>query len=256
MKAVEGLREQLGVPFIGANDNDADRFGGEDSTGSLNPNHVLCVLVDQLCRTRDWDAAKRVGRTIGTTHMLDRIAAEHGREVHEVDVGFKWYAYGVHRGEYLLAGEESAGLTVPRLDGSPWVTEKDGIMAVLLMMEVMGRTGRDVGTLYAELVARHGVHRYERVDSPATPDRKGRLRALAAAPTEVERLLAGRRVAGRAIERVKVGDGVKVVLEGWVWVLKRPSGTEDIIKDYREERGETLDTARRASAELDELLGL
>jgi phosphoglucomutase len=254
MKAVEGLRESLGVPFLGANDNDADRFGGEDAGGVLAPNHVLCVLFDYLCTRRGFPAAMGVGRTIGTTHLLDRIAEHHGRPVHEVDVGFKWYVRGLLDGRYVLAGEESAGLSVPRRDGRPWVTEKDGIAAVLLVREAIARTGKDVTALYRELEGRFGVHRYERVDSPATADRKRRLAVLSADRAEVERRLAGKRVAGRTVERLVVGDGIKVVLEGGVWVLKRASGTEDIIKDYREERGETLDTARKASEEIDRLL--
>jgi phosphoglucomutase len=256
MRAVEGLRSRLDVPFLGANDNDADRFGGEDATGVLAPNHALCVLFDYLCRHRSFPASMGVGRTIGTTHLLDRIAESHGRPVTEVPVGFKWYVEGLKAGRYVLAGEESAGLSVPRRDGSCWVTEKDGIAAVLLLMEVVARTGRDVGTLYRELEARFGPHRYERVDTPATPAMKARLQALAAAPAQVESLLSGRRVAGHAVVRVRAGDGVKVVLEGGVWVLKRASGTEDIVKDYREEVGDSLATARRASAELDGILGL
>lgn len=256
MKAVEGMRAQRGAVFVGANDNDADRFGGEDATGILNPNHILCVLFDHLARTRGLSAERAVGRTIGTTHMLDLIAASHGRPVHEVNVGFKYYVAGLIAGRYLLAGEESAGLSLPRRDGRPWVTEKDGIAAVLLMMEVIARTGKDLGTLYRELEARFGPHQYERVDTPATAARKARLKALTAAPAEVRSLLDGRRIAGRAIERLVIGDGVKVVLEGGTWVLKRASGTEDVIKDYREERGDTLATARQASEEIDRLLGL
>ena len=256
MKAVEGTRSALGVPFVGANDNDADRFGGEDASGVLNPNHVLCVLFDQLCRTRGFDVSRGVGRTIGTTHLLDRVAADHGRPVHEVDVGFKWYVKGLLAGRYVLAGEESAGLSVPRRDGRPWVTEKDGIVAVLLQMEAIARTGKSIGELYAGLEAKHGPHRYERVDTAATAAKKARLQALSGARAAVESLLSGKRIAGRSVERLVVGDGIKVVLDGGVWVLKRASGTEDIIKDYREERGETLDTARRASEEIDGLLGL
>jgi phosphoglucomutase len=256
MKAVEGMRQRAEAPFIGANDNDADRFGGEDSGGSLNPNHVLCVLFDYLCRHRSLPAAMGIGRTIGTTHMLDLIAASHHRPSYEVDVGFKWYVAGLQVGKYVLAGEESAGLSLPRMDGTPWVTEKDGIAAVLLMMESIARTGLDITGQYARLVERFGAHQYERVDMPAEPAHKARLQALAADPSEVERRLAGKRIAGRSIERTVVGDGVKVVLEGGVWVLKRPSGTEDIVKDYREERGDSLATARQASRELDGLLGL
>lgn len=256
MQAVAGLRGSLGVPFLGANDNDADRFGGEDTTGVLQPNHVLCVLFDQLCRTRQFDAARAVGRTIGTTHLIDRIAAQHGRPVHEVDVGFKWYVEGLCNGRYVLAGEESAGLSLPRRDGTTWVTEKDGIAAVLLIMEVIARTGRDIGTLYAGLEAEHGRHVYERVDTAASPARKARLAQLAKAPDEVARLLDGHKPGGRRIARLRVGDGIKVVCEGGLWVLKRASGTEDIIKDYREDRADQLDDVRQVSAALDHLLGL
>ncbi|MBN1337260.1 MAG: phosphoglucomutase [Deltaproteobacteria bacterium] len=256
MQAVSGLRERVGAPLLGANDNDADRFGLEDASGVVSPNHALCVLFDYLCRHRRFRSDLGVGRTIGTTHLLDRIAETHGRPVTEVPVGFKWYVEGLEAGRYVLAGEESAGLCVPRRDGSVWVTEKDGIAAVLLFMEVVGRTGRDVGSLYRDLEARYGPHRYERVDTPATSRIRARLQALSLDPAQVASLLSGRRVAGRAVERVRTGDGVKVVLEGGIWVLKRASGTEDVVKDYREEPGESLDTARRASAELDAILGL
>lgn len=256
MKAVQGHRERLGVPFLGANDNDADRFGGEDATGILNPNHALCVLFDHLCRTRGWSSDREIGRTIGTTHMLDRIAASWGRGVHEVDVGFKWYVEGLARGRYVLAGEESAGCSFPRKDGSLWVAEKDGIATVLLIMELIACSGKDVGTLYRELEAQHGAHLYERVDMPADSTKKARLASLGANPAQVSELLSGRRFAGLRVERIVAGDGVKVVLEGGVWILKRASGTEDIIKDYREERGESLDRARLASRELDRVLGL
>lgn len=256
MMAVKGIRETLGVPFIGANDNDADRFGGEDSTGILNPNHVLCVLFDYLASHRCYNSNMGIGRTIGTTHLLDRIAAHYGRPSYEVNVGFKHYVAGLMSGKYVLAGEESAGLSFPRRDGSLWVTEKDGIAAVLLMMEVIARTGKDIGTLYQELIRKYGPYQYEREDRPAEPHQKKRLIELASDPEQVKSLLSGHRIAGRTIERLVVGDGIKVVLDGGVWVLKRTSGTENIIKDYREEQGETLETARKASEEIDSYLGL
>ncbi|MBN2384410.1 hypothetical protein JXQ70_16160 [bacterium] len=257
MKALEGFREKLGVPFIGANDNDADRFGGEDATaGILNPNHVLCVLFDYLCRYRDWPPQRGIGRTIGTTHLLDLIAAEHRRPVHEVNVGFKYYVDGLITGQYILAGEESAGLCLPCRDGSLWITEKDGIAAVLLIMEIIARTGKDMGTLYTDLVSRFGPHQYERIDMPATPMKKNRLLELCRDPQEVRLRLESQKIAGCSVERLVIGDGIKVVLEGGIWVLKRASGTENIIKDYREERGDSLETVRKASAEIDALLDL
>ncbi len=256
MMAVQGIREKIGVPFIGANDNDADRFGGEDSTGILNPNHVLCVLFDYLAANRGFKPNMGIGRTIGTTHLLDRIAADYDRPSYEVNVGFKHYVAGLQAGKYVLAGEESAGLSFPRMDGSLWVTEKDGIAAVLLMMEAMARTGKDIGTLYADLVKKYGPYQYERIDRPAQPEQKNRLIKLASDPDQVKNLLNGKKIAGREIERLVVGDGIKVVLTGGVWNLKRASGTENIIKDYREEQGETLATARKASEEIDAYLGL
>ncbi|HHT48694.1 MAG TPA: alpha-D-glucose phosphate-specific phosphoglucomutase [Firmicutes bacterium] len=256
MMAVAGMRDRLQVPFIGANDNDADRFGGEDATGILNPNHVLCVLFNYLAAHRAFPAAMGVGRTIGTTHLLDRIAARYGRPAYEVNVGFKHYVAGLIKGQYVLAGEESAGVSFPRRDGSLWVTEKDGIAAVLLMMEIMAATGKDLGTLYRELEEEYGPYQYEREDRPARPEQKARLAQLAADPGQVRSLLAGKKIAGRTIERLVIGDGIKVVLSGGVWVLKRASGTENIIKDYREEQGESLDTARKASQEISAYLGL
>lgn len=256
MMAVQGIREKLKVPFIGANDNDADRFGGEDSTGILNPNHVLCVLFNYLAESRGFVSSMGVGRTIGTTHMIDEIAKSHGRPFTEVNVGFKYYVAGLMEGKYVLAGEESAGLSFPRRNGKLWVTEKDGIAAVLLMMEAMAKTGKDIGTLYKDLVKKFGAYQYEREDSPATVEKKARLIQLAKDENQVKSLLSGKKIAGREIERLKIGDGIKVVLTGGVWVLKRASGTENIIKDYREERGDSLETARKASREIDAVLGL
>lgn len=258
MQAVFDKFPGLNVPFIGANDNDADRFGGVDSTGILNPNHILCVLFDYLARERGWDQSMGIGRTIGTTHMLDRIAANYDRPVYEVNVGFKYYVDGIKNGKYVLAGEESAGLCIPRFDGKTWVTEKDGIVANLLMMEVIAKTGKDVGTLYGELESKYGIHQYQRIDAPATPEKKAKLAELCNDPSHVESLLSGKQIAGRNIERIKTGDGIKVVLEGGVWVLKRASGTENIIKDYREERSSdrNMKTAERASVEIDHLLEL
>ncbi|MGE5558707.1 MAG: phosphoglucomutase [Bacillota bacterium] len=256
MMAVKGMRGKLGVTFIGANDNDADRFGGEDSSGILSPNHILCVLFDYLAANRRFAPGMKAGRTIGTTHMLDAIAASYGRTCDEKNVGFKYFVAGLLKGEYILAGEESAGLSFPRMNGNAWVTEKDGIAAVLLMMEVMAKTGKNMGALYRDLVKKHGPYMYERVDLPALPEKKARLKELSADPDRVKALFAGKSIAGRPIHHLVIGDGVKVVLKGGVWVLKRASGTEAIIKDYREEQGKTLNTARKASREIDVILGL
>ena len=256
MMAVQGFLQKLDVSFVGANDNDGDRFGGEDTTGILNPNHVLCVVFDYLAKNRGFDQKMGIGRSIGTTHMLDLIASDYDRPIKEVNVGFKWYVEGLKKGEYVTAGEESSGMSFPRLDGSLWVTEKDGIAALLLIMEIIVHTGKDIGTLYSELESKYGVHQYERIDAEATASKKARLMALAANPEEVKTLLSRKKIAGRSIEKLVIGDGIKVVLEKGVWVLKRASGTEDIIKDYREERGRDLETVRKASEEIDYYLKL
>jgi phosphoglucomutase len=256
MRAIQGKRQKLDVPYVGANDNDADRYGGEDATGILNPNHVFCVATDYVFNHRNFPKEMGIGRTIGTTHMLDLIAKEFGRPVYEHNVGWKHFVKGILESKYAIIGEESSSFSIPRIDGSIWVTEKDGILANLLIMEAIAKTGKDIGTLYKELVAKYGAHQYERVDMEATQAKKDRLGFLASNDEEIARLLFNKTIAGRNIERLKIGDGVKVVLEGGVWVLKRASGTEPIIKDYREEKGPTLETARQASIELDDLFGL
>jgi len=261
MKAIDGKREQLRVPFIGANDNDADRFGGIDATGILNPNHVLAVLANYLIENRNFPAQMILGKTIGTTHMLDTIAKAHGRGLNEVNVGFKWYVQGVFQEKYILAGEESAGLVTPRRDGSLWVTEKDGILAVLLMMEAIARTGKDIGTLYGELVAQHGPHPYQRIDTKAeTPEGEAavaRIRDLSKNEAEVRRLLEGKRINGQLVQRIKVGDGIKVVLENRIWTLLRPSGTEPLFKCYMEAPGfENLEVAEKSAEDLKHHLGI
>lgn len=256
MMAVAGLREKNGLAAILANDNDADRFGVEDSTGIITANQALCVMADNLCSEKGYDPKMSIGRSIGTTHMLDEIAARYHRQVDEKNVGFKYYVEGLMNGRYLMAGEESAGFCKPRRDNSVWVTEKDGIVAVLTLMKIMASTGKDIGTLYRKLVASYGAYQYENIPSPATDTLKNRLAALASNPDEVDRLLRGKKIAGRRIERMVIGDGVKVVLEGGVWVLFRASGTEDIIKIYREEKGDDLRTATKATEELQDKLGL
>jgi len=123
-------------------------------------------------------------------------------------------------------------------------------------MEIIAATGKDIGTLYGELTAKYGPYQYERIDTEAAPDKKKKLQELSKHPDEVKSLLSGKKIAGKKIERLAIGDGIKVVLEDGIWVLKRASGTEDIIKDYREERGDTIETARKASLEIDQYLKL
>ena len=256
MKALKGIREKLNAGAVFANDNDADRFGAEDSTGILSPNQILCVVFDYLCSHRRFSPGMGIGRSIATTHMLDAIASFYKRPVYEVNVGFKYYVDGLLEGKYVLAGEESGGLSLPRMDGSVWVTEKDGIAANLLMMEIIAKTGIDIGTLYGNLVQIYGAYQFERVDSPATTETKARLAALAANEGEVKRILEGKRIAGKSIKSLKIGDGIKVVLEGGIWVLFRASGTEAKTKVYKEECGQSLETATEAAKQLGHYLGL
>jgi phosphoglucomutase len=271
MRAVQGRRRNAAL--LVAQDNDADRFGGEDSGGILNPNHVLAVAIDYLCATRQYDRAAKIARTIGTTHMIDLIAAAHDREVLETNVGFKWMVEGLADGSLMFAGEESAGATFLRMNGSAWTTEKDGIAMGLLMIEIVAATGKDISTLYRALESRHGKFAYERIDAPATPDAKARLARLIAqhksdkssnpeTQSSVETLLRRETlVDGLTIKSIRIDDGIKVVFEDGagneIWVLKRASGTENIIKDYREQQGDgSLELARNASAAIAQRLGL
>ncbi|MFA4858855.1 MAG: phosphoglucomutase, alpha-D-glucose phosphate-specific [Candidatus Margulisiibacteriota bacterium] len=269
MKAAEDKKGD--AVLLAANDNDADRFGGIDSGGILLPNHVLAVLIDYLCQTRQYNRAAKIARTIGTTHMINCIAEAHGREVVETDVGFKWMVDGLADGSLMFACEESAGASFLRKDGTTWTTEKDGIAINLLMMEVIAATGKDISTFYRELEVKYGNFAYERIDAPATDTAKARLKSLidqhkaaraANQPSPVEALLRDDTlVEGLTIKRIRIGDGIKVVFTGAngkeIWVLKRASGTEPIIKDYREQQGDgSLDIARAASEAIARTLGL
>ncbi|MBI4678013.1 MAG: alpha-D-glucose phosphate-specific phosphoglucomutase [Elusimicrobia bacterium] len=211
--------------FVGASDPDADRFGtATASAGLVNPNHALAILFDYLLTHRpEWPKDLKAGRTIGTTHLIDRIAAARNRQVEEVDVGFKYYVEGIRAGRYALAGEESAGLSVYR-----WTTEKDGILAVMLLAEVMAKTDRDLFDIYKELAAKHGEPAYRRLDIPADAAATARVKALKAAAFSGAKSLAGEAVTG-----VRDTDGIKLYMKD-SWVLARASGTEPIVKLYGE----------------------
>ncbi len=225
MKPLLDLVEAGRFDFVGASDPDADRFGvATRSAGLLTPNQALCVLTEYLLGNRpSWPSQLTVGRTIGTTHLLDRIAQAHGRGVDEVNVGFKWYVDGIRKDKYLLAGEESAGLSVYR-----WTAEKDGILAVLLLAEAMARTKKDLGVLYRELTARFGDPAYRRVDAGIDEAQRAKIKSMNAASFSGLKELAGQKVV-----RVRDTDGVKIYLED-SWLLARLSGTEPIAKLYAE----------------------
>jgi phosphoglucomutase len=229
------LRDRFDVAF--GNDPDVDRHGiVTPSGGLLNPNHYLAVAVDQLFRTRDaWGPELGVGKTLVTSAMLDRVARDLGRRVVEVPVGFKWFVEGLLDGAIGFAGEESAGASFLRRDGTPWTTDKDGILLALLAAEITARTGRDPGELYAELEARHGSPLYLRTQAPASAEQKTALANLS--PEMVSaRELAGSPIT-RRLTRAPGNDapigGLKVESEEG-WFAARPSGTEDIYKIYAE----------------------
>ena len=208
--------------FAGASDPDADRFGCATQQGGLiSPNHALCVLADYLVR-HGKIKAPMIGRTLGTTALLDRIAAAHSLTIDEVNVGFKYFVDGIVHHKYVLAGEESAGMSV-----SGWTPEKDGMLAVCLLMEVMAVEG-DISGLYGRLTEKFGTPYYTRVDVPTDEETKQRVKKLKAAD-----FASLKEVAGEKVLRVRDTDGIKVYLEH-SWFLARPSGTESILKFYAE----------------------
>jgi phosphoglucomutase len=235
MAGLIGLKDRFDLAF--ANDPDADRHGIVTPTaGLLNPNHYLAVAIDYLLTHRPhWPAAAVVGKTLVSSGMIDRVVARHGRLLWEVPVGFKWFAPGLFDGSCCFGGEESAGASFLRLDGSVWTTDKDGPLLNLLAAEITARTGRDPGEHYAALTAELGTAWYTRIDTPACPAQKARLQKLA--PEAVRSTtLAGEPILQR-LTRAPGNDapigGLKVASEHG-WFVARPSGTEDIVKLYAE----------------------
>ncbi len=235
MAGLIDLRERYDVAF--GNDPDTDRHGVvTPSVGLMNPNHYLAVAIHYLfSHRRGWGAGAQVGKTLVSSSMIDRVAREMGRVVFEVPVGFKWFVDGLLEGTYGFAGEESAGASFLRQDGTVWTTDKDGIILDLLAAEITATSGRDPGQYYHELEERFGSPVYERSEAPATPREKDVLRSLS--PEAVPaRQLAGERVMARITHApgngVAIG-GLKVVTENG-WFAARPSGTEDVYKIYAE----------------------
>jgi len=234
------LRDRFDLAF--GNDADADRHGiVTPSAGLLNPNHVLAADVAYLFGGgRGWKAEVAVGKTLVSTALIDRVVADLGRRLLEVPVGFKWFVPGLLDGSVGFGGEESAGASFLRRDGSVWTTDKDGILACLLTAELTARSGLDPGAAYAELTARFGAPAYRRIDAPATPAQKsvlGKLSASGITATE----LAGDRIVDVLTTAPGNGapiGGLKVVTTAG-WFAARPSGTEDVYKVYAESfRGE------------------
>lgn len=235
MAPLVAMRDRFDVAF--ACDADHDRHGIVTPTaGLMNPNHYLAVAISYLFAQRDrWPAHAAVGKTVVSSAMIDRVAAGLGRRLIEMPVGFKWFVDGLLDGSIGFCGEESAGASLLRTDGTTWTTDKDGIALGLLAAEITARLGIDPGARYVELTREHGAPIYERIDAPATSDQKQRLLQLS--PTSIDiKELAGDAI--RAIITTAPGNsapigGLKVITDNG-WCAVRPSGTEDVYKLYAE----------------------
>lgn len=241
MAGLIALKDDFDIAF--GNDPDTDRHGIVcPSAGLLNPNHYLSVAIQYLFEHRkQWPQAAQIGKTLVSSAMIDRVAAKMGRKVCEVPVGFKWFVDGLVDGSFGFGGEESAGASFLRKDGTVWTTDKDGIILNLLAAEITAKTGRDPGLHYQDCVDQFGEPFYQRLDTPATAAEKGALKSLS--PEDVRsNTLAGEPIT-QILTRAPGNDapigGLKVVTENG-WFAARPSGTEAINKLYAESfKGET-----------------
>jgi phosphoglucomutase len=235
MAGLVRLKDQYRVAF--GNDPDSDRHGiVTPSAGLMNPNHYLAVAINYLLTHRPrWGAQSSVGKTLVSSGMIDRVVAKLGRRLAEVPVGFKYFAPHLFDGSYCFGGEESAGASFLRQDGTVWTTDKDGILLDLLAAEITARTGKDPGEHFQALVSEFGRPYYTRIDAPATPEQKARLEKLspeAVAATS----LAGEPITAkltRAPGNNEPIGGLKVVAASG-WFAARPSGTENLYKVYAE----------------------
>ena len=235
MQSLIGLKDRFDIAF--ACDTDHDRHGiVTRSAGLLPPNHFLAAAVFYLCQHRtNWKNESAVGKTVVSSQMIDRVVKKLGRTLYEVPVGFKWFVDGLLRGSLCFGGEESAGASFSRMDGTVWTTDKDGIVPALLAAEITARIGRDPGELYLDLTRELGEPVYDRVDAPATPEQKKILKNLS--PQDIS----SKELAGEKIETIlthapgngaSIG-GLKVATENG-WFAARPSGTENVYKIYAE----------------------
>jgi phosphoglucomutase len=240
MRRLIGLKDKFDIAM--ACDTDHDRHGVVTrSAGLMPPNHYLSVCIDYLYRNRaGWRKDSTVGKTVVSSSMIDRVTAAIDRKLYEVPVGFKFFVEGLLSGSIAFGGEESAGASFLSRDGSPWSTDKDGMIAALLAAEITARTGHDPGEIYQDLCRVHGSPVYERIDAPANADQRAALGKISAKDITVTEL------AGEKIQNILTnapGDGspiggVKVMTESG-WFAARPSGTEDVYKIYAESfRGE------------------
>jgi phosphoglucomutase len=235
MRRLIGLKGKFDVAF--ACDTDHDRHGVvAKGVGLLPPNHYLSACIAYLFQNRPhWGKHVAVGKTVVSSSMIDCVAAKVGRQLYEVPVGFKWFVEGLLKGSLGFGGEESAGASFLRRDGTVWATDKDGIIAALLAAEIAARAGRDPGELYAELTRELGDPVYERIDAPATVEQKAILEKLSSDDIHA-RELAGEKILQILTKAPVDGNaigGVKVIAENG-WFAARPSGTEEIYKMYAE----------------------
>src|SRR6476619_1162205 len=236
MASLIAQREQFDLAT--GNDADADRHGiVTPDAGLMNPNHFLAVAIGHLFggARPDWPERARIGKTLVSSSMIDRVAESLGKPLVEVPVGFKWFVPGLIDGSFGFGGEESAGASFLRTDGTTWTTDKDGIILALLASEILARTGQSPSQHYAELVAHDGGPAYARIDAPAHRDQKAKLSALS--PSDVTATeLAGEEITAKLTEAP--GNGAKIgglkVTTASAWFAARPSGTEDVYKIYAE----------------------
>ncbi|MFI0471655.1 phosphoglucomutase, alpha-D-glucose phosphate-specific [Halomonas sp. HMF6819] len=244
------IKDRFDIAF--GNDPDADRHGIVDAGGLMNPNHFLAVCVDYLLSYRpQWpshgEGALKIGKTLVSSSMIDRVVSCHGRELFEVPVGFKWFVDGLYKGYLGFGGEESAGASLLTRDGRPWSTDKDGIALCLLAAEILAVTGKTPSAYYSELTKRLGTPHYKRVDTACSFEEKAAFKKLSAESIKAQML------AGDAITRVLVTapgndasiGGLKVMTDSG-WFAARPSGTESLYKVYAE--------SFKSEAHLDELI--
>jgi phosphoglucomutase len=235
MAGLVGLKDRYNIAF--ANDTDADRHGiVTPSMGLMNPNHYLAVSINYLLAHRPgWSKTAAVGKTLVSSSLIDRVVAALGRRLSEVPVGFKWFVQGLFDGTCCFGGEESAGASFLRRDGSVWTTDKDGLILNLLAAEITARTGRDPGELYRDLAATLGTPYYTRIDAAATPEQKAKLQKLSPEAVTTKEL-AGEPITARLTRapgnNAEIG-GLKITTASG-WFAARPSGTENIYKIYAE----------------------
>ncbi len=228
------LKDRFDIAF--GNDTDHDRHGIVTPAGLMNPNHYLSVAIDYLFKTRDgWRKDAGIGKTVVSSSMIDRVAKRLGRKLIEVPVGFKWFVQGLLDGSLGFGGEESAGASFLRKDGSVWTTDKDGIILALLSAEILAKTGKNPQEHYRELTRQFGDPVYERIEAPATAAQKALFKKLS--PEQIrDSELAGEKITNKLIAAPSNNEpigGLKVETENG-WFAARPSGTEDVYKIYAE----------------------